>query len=281
MDKSLIPLPENFVDYIEIRGRNVLAPTGPNTRVALYKLRQEGFTFTHNVFSDKRFIGGVAMSTDAGGQVTDETVTAIRTIIKKRWGFYPPPQETLLQIYLVCREHSFNPVQDYLNSLTWDGVPRIDNMLRDYFKAPDTDFVRGVSRIVMIASVRRVFEPGCKFDYMTVLESGEGKDKSGGLEILYGIEYFSDQSILGLDDKHLAETIQGRWCIESADLDGMKKAEVAKIKAQLSRNTDRTRPAYGRVVIDRPRSCVFWGTTKEQDYLRSQTGNRRFFPVTV
>lgn len=116
---------------------------------------------------------------------------------------------------------------------------------------------------------------------MTVLESPEGFLKSSALAELYGPEFFSDQSILGLDDKHLQETVRGRWCIECADLSGLRKADVEKIKAQLSRFEDRTRPAYGRAVIDAPRSCVFWGTTNEVEYLRSQTGNRRFLPVPV
>jgi predicted P-loop ATPase len=186
---------------------------------------------------------------------------------------------------LLCRERGRHPVRDFLNECfdQWDplGPPRIDMMLRDYFGAPDTPFVRAVSRIVMVASCRRIFEPGAKFDYMTVLESPEGYNKSSGLTTLYGPEWFSDQTILGLDDKQLAETLRGRWCIECADLSGMRKAEVEKVKAQLSRFEDRTRPAYGRAVIDAPRSSVFWGTTNDPEYLRSQTGNRRFFPVPV
>jgi predicted P-loop ATPase len=129
--------------------------------------------------------------------------------------------------------------------------------------------------------VRRILEPGCKFDYISVLESPEGYQKSSALAALYGPSNFSDQSILGLTDKELQEAVRGRWGMEAADLSGMRRAEVERIKAQLSRQVDRTRPAYGRAVIDSPRSCVFWGSTNDTEYLRSQHGNRRFLPIPV
>jgi predicted P-loop ATPase len=123
--------------------------------------------------------------------------------------------------------------------------------------------------------------PGCKYDYLTVLESPEGRNKSSALEALYGAEYFSDQTILGLHDKELAETVRGRWCIECAELSGMKKADIDKVKAQITRQVDRARAAYDRYVTDSSRQCVFWGSTNDDEYLRSQTGNRRFLPVKI
>jgi predicted P-loop ATPase len=160
-------------------------------------------------------------------------------------------------------------------------VKRIDRFFTDYMGAPDTDLTHGISRIVLLASIRRVYEPGCKFDYMTVLEGPEGRNKSSAIAALYGKEFVSDQSILGVDDKQLQEAVRGRWAIEAADLSGMRKADVDRVKAQLSRLEDRSRPAYGRAVVDAPRSCIFFGTTNETEYLRSQTGNRRFFPLPV
>jgi predicted P-loop ATPase len=273
--------PSRFVDF---EGKsNIPAPTLTNARIALNKL---GLNCWHDLFSGKKYIGGSALNSEVGGQVTDDLVSAIRIMIRRDFDFDPGLNNTWQAINLFCREHGCHPVRDYLNACLadWealDGGKRIDTMLIDYFGAPDTAFIRSVSRIVMVASARRIFDPGCKFDYMTVLESPEGYNKSRALAKLYGEQWFSDQTILGLDDKQLAETLRGRWCVECADLSGMRKADVEKVKAQLSRFEDRTRPAYGRAVIDAPRSSVFWGTTNETEYLRSQTGNRRFFPVPI
>jgi predicted P-loop ATPase len=99
--------------------------------------------------------------------------------------------------------------------------------------------------------------------------------------VLAGRENFSDQTILGVDDKVTQEQLAGVWLFEIADLTGKSKADVNKVKAFASRTTDRARPAYGRVTECRPRRCTLWGTTNDEHYLISQTGNRRFLPVLV
>ena len=121
--------------------------------------------------------------------------------------------------------------------------------------------------------------PGCKFDSITVLEGVEGTNKSTAIRILAGDENFSDQSILGAKDKEVQEQLDGVWMHENADLAGMKRAEVEHVKAFASRQVDRARPAYGRVREDRPRRSIEWGTTNNKEYLLSQTGNRRFWPL--
>ncbi len=135
--------------------------------------------------------------------------------------------------------------------------------------APNTPFIRGVSRLAMVASVRRIYQPGAKFDHMTnFANSPEGQGKSQGLQVLYSREFFSDSSILGVTDKEFQEAVRGRWCIEAADLSGMKRAEVERVKAQITREADRARPAYGRATIDAPRSCILYGTTNDEEYLQ-------------
>jgi predicted P-loop ATPase len=111
------------------------------------------------------------------------------------------------------------------------------------------------------------------------LEGPEGKGKSTVLSVLGGEGNFSDQTLLGLDDRQQQEQIEGVWIYEIADLAGMSKADVDKTKAFASRGEDRARPAYGRHKVSQPRRCVFFATTNEAEYLKSQTGNRRFWPV--
>jgi len=142
-------------------------------------------------------------------------------------------------------------------------------------------FIRAVGRKHMIASVRRARRPGTKYDDTLVLESAEGKNKSTAIEVLAGKENLSDQTILGVSDREAQEQLTGVWLFEIADLTDMAKAEVNRVKAFASRTTDRARPVYAHVKENRPRRCTMWGTTNDQQYLKSQTGNRRFLPVAV
>ena len=107
--------------------------------------------------------------------------------------------------------------------------------------------------------------PGCKFDQIIVLEGPEGINKSTAIRVLAGDDNFSDQSIIGADAKEVQEQLDGIWMHENADLAGMRKAEVEKVKAFARRQVDRARPAYGRVREDRPRRSIEWGTTNDDD----------------
>src|SRR5262245_7933537 len=181
-----------------------------------------------------------------------------------------------------ARINSFHPVREYLASLQWDGKPRIDRWLTTYGGAEDDKYTRAVGALFLIAAVRRVRKPACKFDEMMVLESPQGTDKSSALAVLAVDEdWFSDDVPLNVDSKRAIEMLRGRWIVEAAELSGMKKAEVEHLKAFLSRQIDRARMAYGRLPIEVPRQCVVAGTTNKTEYLRDTTGNRRFWPVLV
>jgi predicted P-loop ATPase len=73
-------------------------------------------------------------------------------------------------IDIVAYEHSFHPVRQCLEKLTWDGTARLDRLMVDYFGAEDSAYARAIGSMFMIAMVARVFKPGCKCDYMIVLE---------------------------------------------------------------------------------------------------------------
>ena len=165
--------------------------------------------------------------------------------------------------------------------MEWDGVDRINEWLIGYAGAADTAYHRAIGRIMLIAAVRRVRQPGAKFDEVVVLESGEGMGKSTALRILAGDKWFSDSAPFNAEPRETIEQLRGRWIIECADLAGVRKAEVEHVKAFLSRSVDSARLAYDRETTRAPRQCIFVGTTNEQHYLLSTTGNRRFWPVPI
>lgn len=176
-------------------------------------------------------------------------------------------------------DQAYHPVREYLSGLQWDGTPRLDRLFIDYLGAQDSDYIRAVTRKAFTAAVARIMKPGCKYDTMLVLVGTQGRHKSTILAKMGG-DWFSD-SLRTFGDKDAMETIQGTWINEVAEMQAMAKAEVDAVKMFLSKANDYYRAAYGRYTADRPRQCVFFGTTNSKECLVDQTGNRRFWVVEI
>lgn len=183
----------------------------------------------------------------------------------------------------VSDDRSYHPIKEYFEGLPeWDGVVRAERVLIDYLGAADNEYVRAVTRKTLCAAVDRVFHPGKKFDNMTVLNGAQGIGKSTLIARLGGDWYSDSLNISDMNDKTAAEKLQGYWILEIGELAGMKKADIDKVKAFISRQDDKYRASFGRRVTPHPRQCVFFGTTNsENGYLRDITGNRRFWNVKV
>ncbi|MFN3462683.1 MAG: VapE domain-containing protein [Terricaulis sp.] len=253
--------------------------TYPNARMALQSCEVE---FTFDRFADRALVRGAPIANTTDG-ITDKIVSILRQHILERHGFDPGKENVCDAALQLCHEHSFDPVQDYLGRLIWDGRPRLETWLSRYVGAEDTPLHQAFGATALIAAVRRARQPGCKFDNVLVLEGlNQGEGKSSLLRILAGQEaLFTDQEVLHLNVREQQEAIAGKWIVELSELAGISRGEVERIKAFVSRTHDRARPAYGRITVDQPRRCVFIGTTNQSQYLRDATGNRRFWPVRV
>lgn len=178
----------------------------------------------------------------------------------------------------VMVQNQFHPIKDYLEGLEWDGTPRLDTMLHDHLGVKRSAYSDAVSRKTLCAAVARIFNPGCKADYMLVIEGEQGKRKSAFVEALASRPWYTD-GVSSLDTNKAIESMQGSWFLEMDELVAFSKTQVEHEKAFLSRQVDKARMAYGRHVIQFPRQCVFVGTTNDAEYLKDATGNRRIWPV--
>ncbi|MFG6586962.1 VapE domain-containing protein [Sulfitobacter sp. MOLA879] len=194
------------------------------------------------------------------------------------------PMEKVRQgIELAARVNTFHPVRERILDHAENGEEGADisGVLCDYFGAEDNVYTREVSRLIMIASVARVFEPGCKFDTAVILEGGQGIGKSTAIKRLYGEEYFGEIDCDLGNKKEVAEQMFGKWALELPELSSMHKGEANHTKAFMTRQHDDVRLSYEKHTAELPRQSVIWGTTNDTEYLRDVTGGRRYFPIPV
>lgn len=197
----------------------------------------------------------------------------------QRRGIEVQPSVAAQAVKVLASESRFHPVRDYLGSLLWDQKPRLSTMFAVYFGSENSEYHAEVGRCSMIAAVARIFEPGCKVDTVPILEGDQGLLKSSAVHALFS-PWFTDE-LADIGNKDAPMQLIGAWGIELSELESMARPEIGRTKAFISRKADRFRPPYGAEVIEHRRSCVFWGTTNSNSYLKDATGGRRFWPVTV
>jgi|SRR5215472_3130204 len=186
----------------------------------------------------------------------------------------------------VADKNPFNPLQEWLASLEWDGFPRIHKWLHWFLGTPDDKYREVVGSMFLRQMVARAMMPGCKADYMLVLEGEQRKMKSTVCEVLaggdiFGPRYFSDNlpDIAG-DHVRIAMHLRGKWVIEISEMHAFNRAEQSRLKQWLSSRVEKYTPKYGRCEVEEPRTIVPIGTTNKKNYLRDETGGSRYWPIT-
>lgn len=212
--------------------------------------------------------------------VSDHDLTFLATWLTKKQRITVSSDMCGKAINAVAKNKSFDQVREYLLSLKWDGIRRLDDWLHEYAGVENTTYTRTVAGKFMISAVARALEPGCKVDTMLILEGGQGKYKSTLLRTLAGAAYFADD-LPDIEGKDAKDHIRGPWIVEIKELNGFDRKEANAVKGFIDQRKDRFRPAYGHKTLDFERRNVFCGTTNAEEYLKDWTGNRRFWPVKV
>lgn len=211
---------------------------------------------------------------------TDTEESRMRSYFESTYSMYSQNKMTdALLIYF--NNHKVNPLLEILDSLEWDGKPRVEQFLHDIMKCEDSEYIRECSRLIFAGGIHRAYRPGCKFDDMIVLIGGQGTGKSTITRWL-NIEDQFYQEIKTIAGKEGIEAIRGVWIGEVSELMAMTRVKEAEaVKAYITSQKDSYRPPYQKNVQTIPRRCVFIGTTNNPQFLTDKTGNRRFYPVKV
>ncbi len=219
--------------------------------------------------------------TDDWRTLEDDDYTQLRLGIERR-GFKSVSQEMMRQVVSwIAREYQFDSAIHWIDRLSWDGTPRIERFLADYFSVEQTVYHRAVSLYWWTAHAGRILDPGAKADMAPILIGSQGAGKSSALEAMVpDPDHFFD---LDLDAKgdDVARMIRGRLLGEMGELKGMHSREIEHVKAFLSKRFEKWTPKYKELTTTFPRRCVFVGTTNQVEFLADETGERRFLPVEV
>ncbi|UWQ11029.1 hypothetical protein K3X41_14390 [Aliiroseovarius crassostreae] len=243
-----------------------------------FAFAQLGIEARRNLFNQTDEVIGYQLD----GRDLNDVVEILCSTFSRELSFGASPAAIRRELLSVAHENKYHPVIDYLDGLVWDGIPRIDNWLVTYCGAEDTELNREFGGKFLIAGVRRINQPGVKFDPMLVLEGAQGAGKSQiAAKLAIRDEWFCGSLDLRSDDKTKAELLSRSWIVECQELDGLNKTTSQSLKKFLSTSTDNFRPAYARNALSFKRHCVILGTTNEQSYLRDLTGNRRIWPVII
>lgn len=225
-----------------------------------------------------------------GTRWEDINDSTIRTLLetengtgKAGYGMRVPERDLQDGIMQAAFATRFHPIRDYLLDCEagWDGEERLDTLLIRYLGVEDIPYHRETVRMMMVASVARIFEPGHKFDYALILQGEQGIRKSSFIKALYSEDWFGELATDLGEKQKVAEEIAGKWGVELPELSGLHKADHNAAKAFMRRQFDDVRMAYDRRVTEFPRQCVCWGSTNDDVYLKDPTGNRSYWPVIV
>ncbi|MBI1650115.1 virulence-associated E family protein [Hyphomicrobium sulfonivorans] len=211
--------------------------------------------------------------------LTENDATEVQVAMQKD-GLTRIGKDVVLQaIAAHADKRRFHPVREYLGALSWDGRERLKYAAAAYFGVEQSDYAASILTMFFISMVARIYKPGCKADYMLILEGAQGLCKSTACSIIGGT-YFSD----GLPDvshKDASQHLRNKWLIEVAELEALNRADATRIKEYITRPVERYRPSHARLEVTEPRQCVFIGTTNSTRYLKDATGGRRFWPLKV
>ncbi|MDD7184193.1 MAG: VapE family protein [Oscillospiraceae bacterium] len=231
------------------------------------------------------------------GKIEFNELTQMRTLDRKEW---KDVTENRIKLYLekkyslitsidsinqicsiIADDNSYHPIKEYLHSVQWDGIHRIKNVFTDFLGATDNLYTQSVAVVTFTGAVARIFNAGVKFDTCTVLTGGQGVGKSKFIaKIAVKPEWFTD-GVTTFDGKDFYESIQGKWIVELGEGTAFQKSIKERSKQAITSQQDFYRKPYGRNPEQRPRQCVFFGTTNNYDFLKDETGDRRYYPIDV
>lgn len=261
----------------QIKGDHVPAAIGLNINRILRKHPQFVGRFRRNTFSHM-----VESNYDSRNweSLTDGVILTVREFISENFPFFSTLSVQMTQeaILTVAEDNRVNPPRDYFSGLVWDGTPRLNSWLHHVYGVPDDELHQQIGSNWMKGLIKRVMQPGCQFDHVLVLVSGQGMRKSTSIRVL-GAPWHVETTH-STDNKDFYLLLAQNVIVEFSEGEILDRTSVKKLKAEITKTEDQIRPPFERGIVRMKRGCVFALTTNELEF-KDSTGNRRWLPVEL
>ncbi|MFI3213869.1 MAG: virulence-associated E family protein [Eubacteriales bacterium] len=220
--------------------------------------------------------------TRRGQAITDTDMNQIKLYLEQNYELISD-KSIRSAMDIVSSENTYHPIREYLDTLEWDGQERIRYLLNTYLGAEQSEYVYQATKLLMLGAINRVYHPGCKFETMICLVGGQGAGKSTFFRFMSIRDHWFSDDLKRLDDDNVYRKMQGHWFIEMAEMLATSSAKsIEEIKSFVSRQKETYKIPYETHPEDRPRQCVFVGTSNNMNFLPfDRTGNRRFAPILI
>ena len=282
MDEEMSGVEDILADLEQTGNGRVRQSIGNGVTVFRRDPKLRGAIRFNELTAQRDIVRNLGWARVSGSNISDVDESNLQLYLEQTYGLtYDKSIDKAMRI--VANENRYHPIRDYLERLEWDGVPRITKVLPKYLGADDNAYTAEVMRLLLMAAIKRIYEPGCKYEIMVCLIGGQGAGKSTFFRFLAcNDEWFSDD-LKKIDDEQVYRKMVGHWIIEMSEMMATVNAKsIEDIKSFISRQKETYKVPYDKYPQDRPRQCVFVGTSNNMDFLPlDRTGNRRFAPVMV
>lgn len=191
-------------------------------------------------------------------------------------------------------EKASNTILTWIESKKWDGKDRFNALSSTLTVAENDTRYRDVALFTWLIQcvaaadgAKRTTNKDAipKFELAFILQGGQGVKKTSWFKRLLPRNlsvYIVDGAYLDPADKETVRTCISSWICELGELDStFRRADISRLKAFLSKQTDTLRLPYDRAESQFGRRTSFCGSVNPEQFLNDSTGSRRFLPLQV
>lgn len=242
-------------------------------------------TILENKYNGKIFLNDLAQEIyllKDGKKQEIETVDydELQMEIERDYGIYDVKKFSSA-LRIVSKNHVYNPIKEYLESLKWDGISRTATILEEYLgtNPKERNYNQMCLKLFLFGAIERTYNPGAKFDFMLIINGAQGIGKSSFFKIMCGENFDFYQEHFDSFEKSFEYT-KGKWIVELGELNAFSKADLNYLKDYITLTKETYRIPYEIKAKDYLRRYVLLGTTNEQNFIPDDpSGERRWIVI--